>query len=442
MTLLRGKFALKVCLCNGCPALYLIQSTRCPFSHIVTDVVMQNCGVRSENFTQYDSSSTRGCGNSTDDLRGCSEVSSVFAFVTHSNEMVPEVMQATKNLKYIDCGRRFSFTVDDEDTVSGRAQNWIDFDGTASGLNVPTIIGSGLDSVKDWWGVEDDVVHDVQGPLTFIKKYNGPNRGVGSFSLIWSTTLEAQVGETVCLNGDPGPCPLQGYLRHAGYRFSPTISSASNGLPVSTNADIVGPIGGFGWILTLNGGAPRDLNITDIEVAPGDTLILSIAYPVGTVFSVSANAEEWCRTRDNISCREEFTAASSIEEVRTGDGNKYHVDSKGVLSMRIFQLARAWTGNPEWLGIPYWSMLASDGLNYAVPRFEREGIKLPNFAFGGGYFRIKASSCGGSGVYCSGSVDDYDPNVCPSGYKQVAYDKCCSSTNPSKCVFADGSTSG
>ena len=350
--------------------------------------------------------------------------------------MVPEVMQATKNLTFIDCGRRFRYTVSVNDTVSGRSQSWLDIDGSASGLNVPTLIGSGLDSVKDWWGVEDAVVFDPQGPLRFIKKNNGPNRGIGSLSLTWDAALEAQVGVTVCLNGDPGPCPVLGYLRHAGYKFSPTVSTATKGLPVTANADIVGPIGGYGWILNMDGGAPRDLNITDIEVAPGDVLLLSIAYPVGTVFTVTANAESWCRPRSTISCQEFFTRASSLDEVRTGAGNKYFVDSNGVLTVRVFQLARTWTGNPSWLGIPSWNMIASDNVTFAVPRFDRDGIKMPNFA--GGYFRIQASSCGGSGVFCSDSVSDYDPSVCPSGYAQVAYDKCCSTTVPTQCSFADG----
>ena len=411
---------------------------RCPSSHILTDLVIENCGVRSRNYTQYGSSSTRGCGNSTDLLRGCDDDSSVFGFSSQSDEMVPEVMQATKKLTFTNCGRRFRFSYNDVETVSAREQNWLDVDGTASGLNVPTIIGSGLDSVKDWWGIEDDAVYDEQGPLYFIKKNNGPNRGVGSITLIWDKSLEAKVGSSVCL-GNTGKeipnCPIQGYLRHAGYRFSPAKSSASKGIPVSANADMTGPIGGYGWILKLNGGAPRDLNITDIEVAPGDTMMLSIPYPVGTVFSVSANAEDWCNPRaGSVSCREEFTAASSIDQVRTGAGNKYFVDSKGVLTIRIFQLARIWTGNPNWLGIPSWNMMASDGVTFAVPRFDRDGIKMPNYA--GGYFRIKASSCGGTGVFCSNAVNDYDPNVCPSGYKQVAYDKCCSTTSPSTCTFA------
>jgi len=125
-------------------------------SHIVTNAEFRNCGYRSSKYAQYDASPTRGCGDDAD--AGCSSSSTVFGLVTHSDQMTPEVMQGTKSITYNDCGRRFRFTVDaDElDTVSGRGQNWLDVDGSASGLGVPVIIGSGFESVKDWWGVDDE----------------------------------------------------------------------------------------------------------------------------------------------------------------------------------------------------------------------------------------------------------------------------------------------
>jgi Sec-independent protein secretion pathway component TatC len=78
-------------------------------------------------------------------------------------------------------------------------------DGSVSGLNDPTIIASGLELAKDWWGVDNQglywimynfyallclriafilmcalylalptVVYEPQAPLRFIKKKNGP----------------------------------------------------------------------------------------------------------------------------------------------------------------------------------------------------------------------------------------------------------------------------
>jgi hypothetical protein len=123
-------------------------------SHILTGVTFQNCGYRSNNFSQYDNSTSRGCGN--DVQMGCRDSSSTFGFLTHSDQFTPEVMQATSGIKFINCGRRFKFSNNQLDSVSGRGQNWLDMDGSASGLGVPTLMGSGLFSAKDWWGVDDD----------------------------------------------------------------------------------------------------------------------------------------------------------------------------------------------------------------------------------------------------------------------------------------------
>ena len=107
--------------------------------HIITTATFRNCGARkSTNF--YDSSSNRGC--STNSFNGCTSSSSVWGFITHSDEHTPEVMQATTSITYEDCGTRFRlYDYADQNvisSVSSRTQNWMDLDGTASGLNVPT----------------------------------------------------------------------------------------------------------------------------------------------------------------------------------------------------------------------------------------------------------------------------------------------------------------
>ena len=112
------------------------------------------------------SSSTRGCD--TNSVNGCESGSSVWGFLTHSDQFTPEAMQATSGVTYEDCGRRFrlyDYANDALSTVSGRNQNWMDTDGSASGLGEPTIIGSGLDDAGHWWLVDNDVVEDSEGPL-------------------------------------------------------------------------------------------------------------------------------------------------------------------------------------------------------------------------------------------------------------------------------------
>jgi hypothetical protein len=134
--------------------------------HIITNSLFRQCGYRSSEFAQYETSPTRGCdGNGSN---GCHQRSTTFGFLTHSDQFTPEIMQGTNEILFENCGRRFylsDFRGDDlPDTVSGRGQNWIDVDGSASGLNEPTIIVSGLSSVKTWLEVDGDG-ESVSSPL-------------------------------------------------------------------------------------------------------------------------------------------------------------------------------------------------------------------------------------------------------------------------------------
>jgi hypothetical protein len=123
--------------------------------HIITESHFRSCGYRSDNFSQYDSSPDRGC--SDNDNNGCPDSSTVFGFLTHSDQFTPQIMQGTRAISFEKCGRRFS--LDNwlrADTVSGREQNWLDTDGTASGRGVPTFMGSGSQSALHWWTVDDN----------------------------------------------------------------------------------------------------------------------------------------------------------------------------------------------------------------------------------------------------------------------------------------------
>mmetsp|Transcript_22804 Transcript_22804/g.36994 ORF Transcript_22804/g.36994 Transcript_22804/m.36994 type:complete len:199 (-) Transcript_22804:1544-2140(-) len=119
--------------------------------HIITDSTFRNCGYRSDQYNQYNTDPARGCYSSGE--YGCHPDSSTFGFLTHSDQFNPEIMQATKSIVLDNVGRVFRYSRVDIETVSGRTQNWLDVDGTVSGLNEPTLIGSGLPSAGMWWAV-------------------------------------------------------------------------------------------------------------------------------------------------------------------------------------------------------------------------------------------------------------------------------------------------
>ena len=284
------------------------------------------------------------------------------------------------------------------------------------------------------------VVLDEQAPLRFIKKNNGPDRSVGHFRLFWDQSLHEQVGVTQCSNGGnpPKPCPAVGYVCHIGPMFHPsTNGQANNGLAVTARADVVGPVGGFGWNLQLTQGAPVLLKIEQVEMDPDSTLFLSIAYPPGTGVAITAK-QKWCWESSQYTCDGPFQEVPALEDVRSSrEGNVFHMSADGVLTIRVFQQARQFSGNPDWVFPTY----DTPGRNpsdtpFAVPKFERGGVLLPQFSQGT-WLEVRANCDSSDGVYCNESVVDYNPNVCrTSDFEQVAYDKCCSRIDPSNCFFA------
>jgi len=400
--------------------------------HIITNSLFRNCGYRSQQYNQYDNTTTRGCG--TDVNTGCASSSYVFGFLTHSDQFNPEVMQGTKNITFEQCGRRFSLDNWGKFlSVSGRTQNWLDTDGTVSGLRVPTLIGSGLVGAGLWWTVDNEVVHDTQGPLKFIKQTK--ERGLGSLTLYFDAAQHDQVGNTVCGNGDGLPCPPLGYIKHMGKKFS-----LDNGLPITASADVAGPVGGYSWLLKLIAGAPKRLVVNSVEVRPDTPMLLSIAYPPNTAFTITASAAEWCSPSAQYSCKEVFKPVDSIAAVRKSLGNTYFFSPQGLLTVRIIQTPKDYVGAPTWL-LPQFNTTGQWSNGFAFPRFERGGVLLPVNSFGPWLDIV--TNCPVStnnSAYCSQLPPVLDPDVCPSGYTQMAYDKCCLATNVSTCVFADGSS--
>jgi hypothetical protein len=279
------------------------------------------------------------------------------------------------------------------------------------------------------------VGYDPQGPLRFIDiqpKAGAPLRGLGHVRLSWDESQHNQVGQSLCGNGNNRPCPPLGYVRHAGRRLSNTVNKT--GLAITARGELVGPVGGYAWIVELDQGAPRNLRIEDVEVLPETPLIISIAYPARTTVTITANAPDWCwKGSKDFTCSEVFTQAASLQAVRTGPGNQYFMDANNVLTFRVSQPPQNYVGRPNWF-IPSRTDLDLSGKAFAVGRFERSGVYLPRQAYGP-YLQVDAT-CDGTGPYCSGTPVTFDPDVCSSGYVQKAYDSCCSTANPNSCVYA------
>jgi hypothetical protein len=103
-------------------------------------------------------STFRSCTNLWPERTGSCNFCHHWTVLTHSDQFVPEVMQATRNIRYENCNMTnlWRYETRKENTVSGRLTNWIDQDGSVSGRSDgPFIMGSTW--ANDWWNLGDDI---------------------------------------------------------------------------------------------------------------------------------------------------------------------------------------------------------------------------------------------------------------------------------------------
>jgi hypothetical protein len=214
-------------------------------------------------------------------------------------------------------------------------------------------------------------LYDYQAPLIVTKVSGGPRRDIGYVRIEWDESLHSQVGSKLCGNGDDLPCPPEGYVRHAGEKFSPFLNSMVNkGLPLTARGDVVGPTGGYGWIISFKKGAPRSVSFSDPEIKPNSPMIVSMQYPPGSTFTITAHSVDWCWEEDSYKCTSTLRKVSTIVEVTGGVGDTYHF-ADGILTFRMAQTAMMFTGNSSFV-IPTLSSppRRPDVDQYALYRFE------------------------------------------------------------------------
>lgn len=287
------------------------------------------------------------------------------------------------------------------------------------------------------------VIYDAQGPLRFIKKNNGPDRELAFVQLAWDENLHNKIDKSICGSGYSLPCPTEGYLRHAGKKFS----NQNTNLPLTAVGDVVGLTGGFGWILEFVNGSPRSLDFKRAEINPDSKLLISIPYPSGSSVEVSAltpRCKDATVSGITTTCKEIFKQVASIDIVRSGPGNTYHLSSSGVLTFRLAETASRYTGKPEW-SLPNYSTPSNMKEDvWALNRFERGNIILPRLD-PTVYYHVQAICPSDSKTsppkngYCPQKVDTYNPDVCSAGFTQMAYDRCCQVNNLKNCIYSNGS---
>jgi hypothetical protein len=397
--------------------------------HILSDITFRRCGV-------YEASRApaTGCGNGK---QGCHPLSSVFTFNAGSDRFVPQMLQATKGIRYESCGRHFHFSWPGRNngmssSLAERLINWYDADGTASGRAGATIMGSITADSNGWWNMAlgdrpmsiaaapwggGECTYSAEGPMVHCNAAPADrptgSRAISSFFMQYKPNQRNDVGGAICDRNVR--CLPEGSVRHWGY---------AGALPLTRNSQVTGPSGGFGWHIRFNAGAPKKLQFTEIQQLAKSTLLLSIAYPPGVRFSITARAASWCRASSSRTCQHAFRRVGSIDEVRRSLGDTYFVDGAGILYLRLVQPLDGATGTPSWQ-LHEWPR----------PPFTRAGLSIPTRSSSYEHIEI-ATDCAGSGYFCSGAVTSALPKPCAPGWRLTAYDRCCSDAGV--CVGPEG----
>jgi hypothetical protein len=299
--------------------------------HIVQDIVWRECGGAA--------------------------VRSIWSILSHSDEFTPEAMQVSSKIVYEPWPGSSKvvshFTRDDlpiggshAESAAARQQNWLDADGTASGRDgIPTLLGASVGS--DWWKLDSECEKKEDWALWACNA--SAIQRVGSIQFHHNPKLHADIGQygSFCGNTNGNPCPAIGWANHLGSLGQP--------IALTANPELTGPLGGLGWRIALNEGSPRRFLIKHIQVPHTSKLIISLPYPPGTAFSVSALPNDWCETYST--CRRHFTNVDSVAKVRGSDEGAYHFDGTH-LYLRIIQQDVDFHGKLGTWGVPDLSLRA------------------------------------------------------------------------------------
>jgi hypothetical protein len=405
--------------------------------HILSDITFRRCGV-------YEASRAPapGCGNGN---KGCHGLSSVFKFNSGSDRFAPQILQTTSRIRYEGCGRHFHFMWPGRNngmrsSLAERLINWYDADGTASDRAVPTLMGAVTADDNGWWNLalgdrtmsiaaapwgRGECIYQSEGPMVQCDAQPADRpagmRAVASFFMQWKPNQRADSGSKAGKCDRNMPCRPEGSIRHWGY---------AGAFPVTRNSQITGPSGGFGWHISFDAGAPKMLQFTEIQNFKASPLLLSIAYPPGVGFTITARGPPWCQTSQYRSCEHEYHRVGSTEEVRNSLGDAYYVDNKGILYVRLVQPLDGATGLPDW-----------EHHEWPNRPFMRAGLAVPTKS--SNFERIEIlSNCAPSATnsyFCAGSVASAPPRPCASGWRLTAYDRCCSDAGV--CVGPEGAPS-
>eukprot|EP01137_Pigoraptor_chileana_P015723 Opistho-2@5312 len=187
--------------------------------------------------------------------------------MTHSDTYKPQGINAAKNIRYENCGRKGILAIADVPTGSSWMYNIIDYDGSMSMRGRPTIIGSH----QSWFNYDSTCVKDADWDLWLCDK---GSRDIASMEIIMPGITRT--------NAEEG---LFESHRHIGY-MSLGSSPDSTRLILTKNPTTTG-ISNAVWVMRLFGGSPTTVRIDTIQIPKNNFVVLAIPYPSTAVINVT-----------------------------------------------------------------------------------------------------------------------------------------------------------
>eukprot|EP00754_Rhynchopus_humris_P021028 Rhum_TRINITY_DN14723_c0_g2::Rhum_TRINITY_DN14723_c0_g2_i1::g.112480::m.112480 len=257
----------------------------------------------------------------------------VFSALTNDDRFKPQQISATRGIRFTNVDPRLRIGTKSLQNGASRFFNMVDFDGTVTATQQPTIVGSHL----PWWRVCDDCAYnDAWGTWLCPKKpasLYAEEREVAYIDVRTPDIAAADGGIGAAgWQGCAGVSPAAGDYSNCDVGYAalwghgPQYGTALRSVNITSNEGITG-VTGTGWWVWLNRGAPKRLTIRPSQVPEQATLRFATNYPTGTTFKVTG-----CDATGRVA-NATYTEASSLAEA-VAQPHTYYV-SKGTFYMRL-----------------------------------------------------------------------------------------------------------
>lgn len=284
--------------------------------------------------------------------------------MTHSDVFKPQGISAVRNLKYENFPRSQIIGHRIQDTGASRYYNFVDWDGSASLLGKPAIVGSHM----NWWKLDNNCKFETDWNTWVCEKLDREVANIDLFIPGWivnSVTFDNAVVPSSAL-----------YMGKMCLFGGDVAIGEDRCVNITRNPGVTGATGAnLNWFMTLARGVPQNFTIQPGQVPFGKSVMFAVNYPSNTNFNITTSY--LYNTRYNF----KLTRVNTLAEVQNGDGKKYYFDGT-YLFVKLVNLLK--TNDPS-------------------EYFERGGVRIYDIAQGF-YYNFVTSCSPDSTGFCAATT--------------------------------------